>query len=118
VGIRLDATQVVAVAAFLRVINVLENIRASIELLEAGAQKSFFKREERRRLLGRAVHETQDSIRVLAGGGLHPEAVAHLQDAEGLAKKAAGSPFFARNRIRKAIDEQRRARGLLVESPQ
>ncbi|MGH2652652.1 MAG: hypothetical protein ACRDHK_15750, partial [Actinomycetota bacterium] len=30
VGIRLDATQVVAVAAFLRVINTLENIRASV----------------------------------------------------------------------------------------
>ena len=34
VGIRLDATQVVAVAAFLRVVNALENIRQSIELLE------------------------------------------------------------------------------------
>ena len=33
-GITLDATQVVAVAAFLRVINTLENIRVSIALLE------------------------------------------------------------------------------------
>ncbi|OLC38709.1 MAG: hypothetical protein AUH81_03525 [Candidatus Rokubacteria bacterium 13_1_40CM_4_69_5] len=35
VGIELDGTQIVAVAAFLRVINVLENIRQSIMLLEA-----------------------------------------------------------------------------------
>ncbi len=35
IGIRLDGTQVVAVAAFLRVINALENIRQSIELLRA-----------------------------------------------------------------------------------
>ncbi|MBI3002666.1 MAG: hypothetical protein HYY54_03415, partial [candidate division NC10 bacterium] len=102
VGIRLDATQVVAVAAFLRVINVLENIRASVALLEESAEKSFFGRKEARRLLDRAVHETQDSIRVLGGGGLHPDAVAHLQEAERQAKKAATSPFFARSRIRKA----------------
>jgi len=117
VGIRLDATQVVAVAAFLRVINSLENIRASIELLEASAQKSSFEREQARQLLERAVHETQDSIRVLAGGGLHPDAVARLQEAEAAAKKAAKSFFFTRSRIRKAIDEQRSARSLLVESP-
>lgn len=117
VGIRLDATQVVAVAALLRVINALENIRVSIELLEVSAQKSSFEREQARRLLERAIHETQDSIRVLAGGGLHPDAVAHLQDAEGLVKKAARSVFFRGSRIRKAIDAEKRAKGLLVESP-
>jgi hypothetical protein len=117
VGIRLDATQAVAVAAFLRVINALENIRASIELLEVSAQKPFLKRKQATTLLGRAVHETQDSIMVLAGGGLHPDAVAHLQDAEGLVKKAARSVFFRRSRIRKAIDAEKRAKGLLVESP-
>ncbi len=34
IGIRLDATQTVAVAAFLRVINALENIRLSVEQLQ------------------------------------------------------------------------------------
>ena len=34
-GINLDGTQVVEVAAFLRVINALENIRQSIELLQS-----------------------------------------------------------------------------------
>ena len=39
-GIILDGTQVVEIAAFLRVINALENIRQSIELLEPVAQKT------------------------------------------------------------------------------
>ncbi len=117
VGIRLDATQVVAVAAFLRVINALENIRASIELLEVSAEKPFFERKQTTKLLERAAHETQDSILVLAGGGLHPDAVAHLQEAEALARKAAKSVLFVRSHIRKAIDALKRAKGLLVESP-
>src|SRR6058998_1260093 len=39
VGIELDGTQIVAVAAFLRVLNALENIRQSLELLESSAKK-------------------------------------------------------------------------------
>ena len=33
---------------------------------------------EKQRHLDRAIHETEDSVRVLEGGGLHPDAVAHL----------------------------------------
>ena len=40
-GINLDATQVVEVAAFLRVINTLENIRQSIEFLTSFADRKF-----------------------------------------------------------------------------
>jgi len=68
-GIELDGTQIVAIAAFLRVINVLENIRQSIMLLEASLAVSSS--AERARLLTRAVRETDDSTRVLTGGGLH-----------------------------------------------
>ena len=113
VGIRLDATQVVAVAAFLRVINVLENIRESIMLLEASLTVSSS--GERRRLLERAFHETDDSARVLEGGGLHPEAVAHLRDAGWLTEKAARSLFFSRRHTKEAIREQTKAKALLVE---
>src|SRR5919106_2731495 len=91
VGIRLDATQVVAVAAFLRVINALENIRQSLELLKSSGQKGFAERTEARQLLRQAVSETEDAVRVLEGGGLHPDAVVHLQDARALANKAASS---------------------------
>src|SRR5213079_806207 len=62
-GIELDGTQIVAIAAFLRVINVLENIRQSIELLETS--RAVSSSTERARLLARAVRETDDSARVL-----------------------------------------------------
>ena len=113
VGIELDGTQIVAVAAFLRVINALENIRESLALLEASLKASS---TERQRLLERAAHETADSARVLAGGGLHPEAVAHLREAERLVAKAKASEFFKRKHTEKAIREQQKARALLVES--
>ena len=112
-GIELDGTQIVAIAAFLRVINVLENIRQSIVLLEASLAVSSS--AERRRLLERAVHETDDSIRVLSGGGLHADAVAHLQEARRLADKAVRSVFFGRKYTEKAIRDQKRARAFLVD---
>lgn len=116
VGIRLDATQVVAVAAFLRVLNALENIRQSIELLESSAALGIADRLEARELLQRAASETQDSIRVLDGAGLHPEAVSHLRKAEKLTTKAARS-FFRRGALTgQAIDEQRKARAQLTEA--
>ena len=113
VGIRLDATQVVEVAAFLRVINVLENIRESIAQLETSLEKHS---ENTREFLERALGETKDSIMVLKGGGLHPEAVAHLTKAKRLTKKAARSWFFRREKTREAIREQKKARAFLVES--
>lgn len=113
IGIRLDATQVVAVAAFLRVLNALENIRESISLLEASLiQRSTGAKE----LLRQALHETEDSLRVLEGGGLHPEAVAQLREAERLTQKAARSLFFRRKYTREAVLEQQKARAFLVES--
>lgn len=113
IGIRLDATQVVAVAAFLRVLNALENIREAIALLEASLAA---RAREATALLDRAVRETEDSIRVLEGGGLHPEAVAHLQEAKRLTQKASRSLFFKGRRTQEAIREHQKARGLLVES--
>ncbi len=70
-GIKLDATQVVSVAAFLRVINALENIRLSQELLKDGSATA----------LDQANFEIQDAIFVLQGGGLHPDAVVDLKQA-------------------------------------
>jgi hypothetical protein len=117
IGIRLDATQVVAVAAFLRVLNALENIRISIELLESSAAKGFADRAVAMELIEQAVSETRDSIRVLDGAGLHPDAVAHLQRAAKLARKAARS-FFRRGTLtRQSLDEQRLARARLIAAP-
>jgi hypothetical protein len=113
VGIELDGTQIVAIAAFLRVINTLENIRQSIMLLETSLSVSS--PEERKRLLKNAVSETADSIRVLEGGGLHPDAVARLRDARRMAEKAVQSLFFNRKHTEAAIRDQKKARAVLVE---
>jgi hypothetical protein len=115
VGIRLDATQVVAVAAFLRVINALENIRQSVELLTQSAALGFLERARGLQLLEQAVSETGDSIRVLSGGGLHPEAVARLVEAQRLAERAASSLFSRRALTREAITAQELARSQLIE---
>jgi hypothetical protein len=116
VGIKLDATQVVAVAAFLRVINALENIRQSIELLKSGSRKGFFENSEADEMLNFAIQETDDSIAVLAGAGLSPTAVAHLKEARRLTQKAIDSYFFRQKILREAISEQQKARQQLAET--
>jgi len=113
VGIALDGTQVVALAAFLRVVNALENTRESLQLLETSL--AALPRADRRRLLERAVHETDDGARVLAGGGLHPEAVVHFKEAGRLAKKASEALIFRASHTREAIRELSKARTFLVE---
>jgi mono/diheme cytochrome c family protein len=117
VGIRLDATQVVAVAAFLRVINGLENIRQSLELLTQSEAFGFLERALAKPLLRRARNEMDDSIAVLSGGGLHPGAVGQLNEARRLAERAADSFFGRRSLTREAIQALERARAELIEGP-
>ena len=114
-GIDLDATQVVEVAAFLRVINTLENIRQSIEFLTSFADRKFLGNEKFEQLLARAVQETDDGIAVLTAGGLHPTAVAHLRQARRLTVEAMGSRSSGGSLARDAIGVQERARDELVE---
>ena len=115
VGIELDGTQIVAISAFLRVLNALENTRQSMAFTKAGAEKGLFQRTEFETLLRRAGQEINDSITVLSGGGLHPEAVVHLQEAHRLIEKAEHSIFFGNKLARQAFAEQEKARDLLVE---
>jgi copper homeostasis protein CutC len=75
----------------------------------------FFERERGNQLLEQAVSETGDTIRVLSGGGLHPEAVALLAEAQRLAERAASSLFNRRGLTRKAIKTQELARSQLIE---
>ena len=111
-GINLDGTQVDEVAAFLRVINALEDIRESIAQLEASLEVHRSKAIEHLKL---AIAETKDSILVLKAGGLHPDAVEHLKEAKRLTRKAARSWFFRSAKTRRAVSEQKKARALLVE---
>ena len=89
-GIHLEATEVEAVAAFLRVINVLENIRSSIDLeTRAKSATSFSQAQE---LLKLILSELDDAIEVLDGGHLHPEAQKKLRQAAAIDAVALVTP--------------------------
>ena len=114
-AINLDATQVVAVAAFLRIINALENIRASIDLLDR-ARTSVISADDL--LLDRAIHEAGDGTQVLSGGGLHPNAAASLDAAAELIRNAqsANQPDRRNEYIADATAALRTARNMLSDS--
>jgi hypothetical protein len=114
-AINLDGTQIVAVAAFLRVINALENIRQSIELLQARVDNVVVPTEDFSALLNRAQDEITDAIMGLEGGGLHPDAVRRLVDARRLTDEASRRRRPA-DLARQAIAELERARGLIIET--
>lgn len=116
VGIRLEATQVVAVAAFLRVVNALENVRASVELIEGALGKRFAIFGAADAQLRLAGFEIEDGIGVLEGAGLHPRAVMHLERAKRLAAKARRSLWRQRGLAERALAELEKARGALVAS--
>ena len=86
--LELDATQIVAIAAFLRVINVLENLREVKVNLNSFVTKEFMGNVEFTSLLEQASDETLDAIAVLSGGGLHPQAVHHLKSMHDLIQEA------------------------------
>ena len=98
-GIKLEATEVVAVAAMLRAINVLENERSARDLIDrikiatSGAQAL--------ELSNLAVAEIDDAIEVLVGGGLHRKAQKEFNKARGNALKA-GTAGSASQRITEA----------------
>lgn len=83
------------------------------------ANRKFLGNEEFEQLLARAIQETDDSIQVLAGGGLHPAAVSHVREARRLTEEAlqsmkggSSSEIWARE----AIGELEKARDDLIES--
>lgn len=112
-GIELDATQVVEVAGFLRVINALENIRAAIgRLEECEASKPGHTPCAR---LALALAETDDAIEVLDGGGLHPKAVQSLRRARAAITDAMNAPSKAASLIATAKATHGQARSDLIE---
>jgi len=98
-GIRLEATEVVAVAAFLRVINVLENERSASDLIDR--IKIATSSAQAKELADLALSEIDDAIEVLEGGGLHRKAQKEFFKARGNAQKA-GSASNASQRISEA----------------
>jgi cytochrome c peroxidase len=112
-GIEIDATQIEAVAAFLRVINALESVRQAAEMLEASIQAR--PSERALRLLRRARAETEDARSVLAARDLHRAAVVELDAALRLVDAEISRPKRNGNPTRQAIEALRRARAELVE---
>ncbi|MFQ6006154.1 MAG: hypothetical protein ACE5OQ_11700 [Woeseia sp.] len=107
-GINLDATQVVAVAAFLRVINALENLRVANALLNTALAYDGGN-ERQTTLIERAAFELQDAVDVIRGGGLHANAATDIEEA----MDALDSALRVRSRrgyVRVALDSMRSAR--------
>ncbi len=77
-GIRLEATDVQAIAGFLRAINALDNIAAATSLLQAtqGQSGAVF-----RQLVDGALAEIVDAIDILEGAFINPAASRRLRDA-------------------------------------
>jgi hypothetical protein len=113
-SIELDGTQIVEIAAFLRVINSLENIRQTLELLQGSLLEPSPRREAPEQMLQLATFREADVINVLSGGGLHPGAVQHAQRARQLTMDAA-SGHHREDRVNEAIQEMMAARGDLIE---
>ncbi|HKQ72252.1 MAG TPA: hypothetical protein VJ810_00895 [Blastocatellia bacterium] len=113
-GIHLEATEVEAVAAFLRMINVLENIRSSVDLENrAKAATNFSQAQE---LLKLSIAELDDAIEVLSGGRLHPDAKKKLLQAAAIDAVALITPSSGlRNQlINQAIALKNAARADMV----
>jgi len=86
-------------------------------LLEASLAVSSS--SERARLLTRAVRETDDSTRVLRGGGLHAEAVAHLHEARRFGGQGRPELFFVGGTRRRPSESRRkRERSSSSEGPE
>ncbi len=114
VGIRLDSSEVSAVASLLRVVNALENLRSARSEALAAA---FASREVARRRLLSARAEQKDARQVLEAGGLAPDAVAALRRAGDALRRAARAHFrhSRRKSIEQALAALDVARAALVE---
>jgi mono/diheme cytochrome c family protein len=115
-GIEIDATQIQAIASFLRVINALENIRAASELFD-GARRPGVSTEESEAALVRGIADTADAIRVLSEVRLHPDAIGLLAEAQRLARQAQASHFQRHGLLGRVNGELGKARAELVGSP-
>jgi cytochrome c peroxidase len=105
----LNEAEVTAVATMLRTLNVLENLRFSIELDQRALQASSFR--DALNLVRISLANLQDGIRVLNEGKLHPEVVREMRAAEVLLIAAVATAN--RDAAARAIEQQKAARALL-----
>lgn len=113
--VKLDSSQVVAVALFLRSINVLENIRSANSLDEKAI---VLRGKASNDMLNLAMAETEDAIQVLTEAVInpYPEALEKLKAAYKLEKTASSGFGFSKQKpLQKAIALRNEARKLMVE---
>ena len=115
-NINLDLGQVQAVCAFLRVINALENIRQSRELINTARSTGFSGFFAGSNSLNQAMEEIDDAIRVLAETNLHPQALANLRAARLWTQWSSVLFFFIEPLANLAQSELDKARDDLLES--
>jgi hypothetical protein len=122
-GIFLNQTQAGQIAAFLRVINALENIRSAEEKLTSALHGVGLPEVHKLLRLGRA--DIKDAHRVLKqvplsldplGNGLHPEAQARLDDATHYCEtgEATKNKVARDSEIKAALSQLAQAKGYIV----
>ena len=113
-GFVLDVSETQAIAAFMRVINALENVRSAIDFeTRAKSQTSQAGAAE---LLDLSIADLNDAKEVLAGGGLHSDVGLVLLQAIALDQQAKtiSSQFLRNVRIDQAITLKKKARSMMV----
>ena len=110
-GINVGPTELVA---FLRVINVLENLRSAVDAQTRAIDCPDL--ASATKLADFARTELEDAMQVLAAGGLHPEAVPHLVSADSLNDLALAEPDWSERGVLLgwAIHEENTARNYMV----
>jgi hypothetical protein len=113
IGFSLNASEVQAIAAFMRVLNALENIRSSVVFENRAKQQP--NQAAAGELLDLSIEDLQDAIKVLNDGVLHPDAAVLLtkaitldQEAKGIANQAARNA-----KIDEAIAKKNAAKALI-----
>ena len=111
-GIVLEGTEVEALAKFLRVINSIENLNSTIDLLQRARRAGF---AQGRELISIALAEFDDAFDVLREGHVHKDARDEILFGTSNASSAsASSTITGRNsRIDQAILRAQRAIGLM-----
>ena len=109
-NIKLAATEVVAVAAFLRVINTDENLRQSTVEIEAAIGGSWSGAKPH---IAQSMEELKDAAEVLRGGRLHPVAQSHVLSALATEQVAI---FTSNNSLRNSLLQQSNAKKLLARA--
>lgn len=114
--IKLDSSQVVAIAMFLRTINALENIRSSNQL---DGKAIVLRGKASDDMVKLAIADTRDAVRVLSEAAInpYPEALEKLKEALGLEQTAAERFTFGRSRqkmLERAMSLKTEAKAMMV----